>query len=66
MSNTPEVRRFSHTGLNMYQIVFYKSGVIDLKDGFSVASENPGIVMLKTDGAKLISISASDPNRGTG
>jgi len=63
LSNTPEIQAVRHTGLNMYQIVFYKSGVVDLKDGLRVACESPGILMLKTDGSKIISISASDPNR---
>jgi chondroitin AC lyase len=52
-----------HSGLNLYQIVFYKSGTVQLGDNLKIACESPGIVMVKTDGSKFISISASDPNR---
>jgi chondroitin AC lyase len=63
LSNTPEIQAVRHSGLNLYQIVFYKSGTVQLGDNLKIACESPGIVMVKTDGSKFISISASDPNR---
>lgn len=47
----------------MYQLVFYKSGEIQLTSDVKLISDSPGIVLLKMDGLAISEISVSDPNR---
>jgi chondroitin AC lyase len=63
LSNTPEVQAVKNLGLNICQVVFYKTGDIQVSGKFKLISDNPGIVMLKMEGEKLSEISVSDPNR---
>ena len=63
ISNTPELQAVKHEGLDMYQLVFYKSGEIQLSSGVKLVSDSPGIVLLKMDGLTISEISVSDPNR---
>jgi len=59
--NTPEMQAVSHNGLNLTQIVFYQAGEIELPGGLKVGTDDPGIVMLKTDGKVIRKISVADP-----
>jgi chondroitin AC lyase len=63
LSNTPEIQAVQHNGLNIGQIVFYKSGGVKLKDGLVIHSDSPGILMLKMEDGKIAEISVSDPGR---
>lgn len=63
LSNTPEIQAVGNKQLNIFQIVFYKAGEIALSENLNLISDSPGIVMLKTDGEKVKTISLSDPNR---
>ncbi len=63
LSNTPEIQAVGNKQLNIFQIVFYKAGEIALSDNLTLVSDSPGIMMLKTDGENITSISVSDPNR---
>lgn len=63
LSNTPEVQAVKNLGLNICQVVFYKSGDIQISEKSKIISYNPGIVMLKVEDEKLVEISVSDPNR---
>ncbi|HET8736491.1 MAG TPA: polysaccharide lyase family 8 super-sandwich domain-containing protein [Pricia sp.] len=63
LSNTPDIQAVVHKKLNIYQIIFYKAGAISLSKNLNLVSDSPGIVMLKTDGENIQSISVSDPNR---
>jgi chondroitin AC lyase len=63
LSNTPEVQAVKNLGLNICQVVFYKTGDIQVSGKFKLISDNPGIVRLKMEGEKLSEISVSDPNR---
>ncbi|MEQ6118342.1 polysaccharide lyase family 8 super-sandwich domain-containing protein [Reichenbachiella sp. MALMAid0571] len=63
LSNTPELQAVKHIRLNMYQVVFYKAGEIQLNSNAKLTSDSPGIVLLKTDGQNIKEISVSDPNR---
>ena len=63
LSNTPEIQAVKHNELNISQIVFYKSGEIEISDGLVIKSDSPGLFMMKMDNGKLAEISVSDPNR---
>jgi chondroitin AC lyase len=63
LSNTSEIQAVKNTALNICQVVFYKSGHIQISDDLLLISDNPGIIMLKMDGEKISEISVSDPNR---
>ena len=63
LSNTPEIQAVENSELNIFQIVFYKAGKIALSKNRDLVSDSPGMVMLKTDGEKVKTISVSDPNR---
>lgn len=63
ISNTPEVQAVSHRGLQLHQVVFYKSGIVKLPGSVDLACSSPGIVMLKMEGSRVIEICVSDPSR---
>ncbi len=61
LANTPEIQAVKHSGLNISQVVFYQSGEIQVSPEIKVGCESPGIVMIKTDGKAVESISVADP-----
>jgi len=63
ISNTPEIQAVKHAGLEICQVVFYKSGEVQITEKLELACDNPGIVMIKTNGNKVTEISVADPNR---
>ena len=63
LSNTPDIQAVKNTDSQICQVVFYKAGEIEVAENFKLASDHPGIVMLKMDGNKVIKISVQDPNR---
>jgi len=66
LSNTTEIQAVKNTALNICQVVFYKSGHIQISENLTLVSDNPGIIMLKMEGEKITEISVSDPNRELG
>lgn len=66
ISNSPELQAVHHKGLDMYQVVFYKNGTIQLTDEITLTSDSPGIVLLKMKDERAKQISVSDPNRELG
>jgi chondroitin AC lyase len=63
ISNTPDIQAVRHSGSGIGYVVFYKTGKIELFNGITVGSEGPAIIMLRTEGGKITSVSASDPSR---
>lgn len=63
LSNTPELQAVSHSGLNICEAVFYKTGEVQVTDNIKMSCDSPGIVIIKTEGQNILEISASDPNR---
>ncbi len=63
LSNTPQVQAVAHTGLNMYQSVFYQAGEITIGNGISLTAHTPGIAMLQSTPRGDYQITVSDPNR---
>ncbi|SDL83186.1 polysaccharide lyase family 8 super-sandwich domain-containing protein [Kriegella aquimaris] len=66
VSNTPEVQAVRNSELNIFQAVFYKANTIDISENLQLCADSPGIVMIKTKGDLVKSISVSDPNRELG
>lgn len=63
LSNTAEIQAVKNTELNIYQAVFYQAGEIQLAENLRLISDQPGIVMVKTEGEQLKELSVADPNR---
>jgi chondroitin AC lyase len=66
IKNTTDIQAVAHTELNISQIVFYKAGEIGIFDGLMLGIDSPGIVMIKSDGKNIKTISVSDPTRKLG
>jgi len=63
LSNTTEIQAVKHSRLNIYQVVFYKAGKIQITPDIQIGMDSPGLLMVKTDGGKITSLSVSDPSR---
>lgn len=61
--NTPDVQAVMNNDLDICQAVFYKGEEVDITDEITLASDNPGIVMLKLRNGQVSEVSVSDPNR---
>jgi len=66
LANTDEMQAVKHNGLQICQVVFYKSGEIQVTEKLKLVCDHPGIVMLKMAGDHVTEISVSDPNRELG
>jgi chondroitin AC lyase len=66
LSNTPEIQAVKHNALNISEIVFYQSGQVQISEKLKISSDSPGLVMAKTDGSDLISLTVEDPSRRLG
>ncbi|MFH0759196.1 MAG: polysaccharide lyase family 8 super-sandwich domain-containing protein [Bacteroidota bacterium] len=66
ISNTPEIQAVRHKGLGIYQLVFYKTGELQLSENLTLGSDSQGAIMLKTKGKTIRGISVSDPSRKLG
>lgn len=63
LSNTAEIQAVKHLDLSLCQIVFYKSGGIQITPSLRIGSESSGIVMIRTEGDTVKKITVSDPTR---
>ncbi len=63
LANTAEMQAVKNTTLNISEIVFYKSGEIQITPGLKISADSPGVVMIKTEGNTVKSISVADPSR---
>jgi chondroitin AC lyase len=66
LSNTTLIQAVRHSRLQICQAVFYKAGELKISDKLKITCDHPGIVMIKTDGEKIMQISLADPNRELG
>jgi chondroitin AC lyase len=64
--NTPELQVVKNKTLQICQAVFYKAGEIQVSEKLKLICDNPGIVMIKMNGERVIEISVTDPNRELG
>jgi chondroitin AC lyase len=63
LSNTPEIQAVEHKPLGLSQMVFYTPGQIDTSGGMKIQAHSPGVIMLKTQGNRIQSLTVSDPSR---
>jgi chondroitin AC lyase len=66
ISNTPEIQAVKHKGLGISQVMFYKTGEVQISENMTLGSDSQGAFMLKTDGKSIREISVSDPSRKLG
>ena len=63
ISNTPVVQAVKNKQLGIVQAVFYEAGELQISDDLMLKSDNPGIIMLKTEGETIQEITVADPAR---
>jgi chondroitin AC lyase len=63
LANTTDIQAVNNRNLNISQIVFYTSGEIKISPELTVGIDSPGLVMVKTEGSKLKSVTVADPSR---
>jgi len=61
LANTPNLQAVKNTKLNISEAVFYTEGTIAISNKLKLTMNNPGIVMVKTNGNSIKSISVEDP-----
>lgn len=63
VSNDEKIQAVSHSGLNIWQMVFYAPGKLSMNSDLTLECNNPALVMLKRTDGKISQISVSDPSR---
>lgn len=63
LSNDQRLQAVYHPGLEQTQAVFYEAGSLSLPDDSSVDVAQPGIVLIKSDGGAIRSLTVADPLR---
>jgi chondroitin AC lyase len=63
LENSPQIQAVMHSGLNIGQLIFHTSGEMELGTNLKIASDSPGIVMVKMVGGAVKQISVADPSR---
>jgi chondroitin AC lyase len=61
ISNTSALQALTNKKLGITQAVFYSAGKLALQEGITVTVDSPCIVMIKTTGKKVNTISVADP-----
>lgn len=63
LSNTPEIQAVKNTRLNICEAVFYEPASILISNDLRLIMNDPGIVMIKSNGRSVTSVSVEDPTR---
>ena len=63
LSNTGQIQAVWHGRQHMLQSAFYKAGSLQVKPGLQVKLDSQGMVMFKTAGNQISSITVADPSR---
>lgn len=63
LENRPDLQAVRHTGLGVFQFVFYKPGAVQLTKEMKLSSSSPALVMLKADSGKVREITVADPTQ---
>lgn len=61
--NNSDIQAVRHKELNISQVIFYKSGEVQLPGNLRVKMDSPGILMIKSKENDIEEISVSDPSR---
>jgi len=63
LSNTGQIQSVWHAKLGMLQAAFYRAGTLQVTTGLQVKLDSQGMVMLKTAGNWISSVTVADPSR---
>jgi len=63
LANTTDIQAVTNHNLGISQIVFYTSGEVKVSPELTIAIDSPCLVMVKTEGSKLKSVTVADPSR---
>ena len=63
LANTTDIQAVTNRNLGITQIVFYTSGEVKVFPELTIGIDSPGLVMVKTEGSKLKSVTVADPSR---
>lgn len=63
LSNTGQIQAVWHGRQHMLQAAFYKAGSLQVKPGLQVKLDSQGMVMFKTAGNQISSVTVADPSR---
>jgi chondroitin AC lyase len=63
LANTTDIQAVTNRNLGISQIIFYTSGEIKISPELTIGIDSPGLVMVKTEGSKLKSVTVADPSR---
>lgn len=63
LSNTSEIQAVKHNQLGICQVVFYKSGEVEISKDLKIRMDSQGMAMIKMDGNRLKELTVSDPSR---
>jgi chondroitin AC lyase len=63
LSNTGQIQSVWHAKLGMLQAAFYRAGMLQVTTGLQVKLDSQGMVMLKTAGNRISSVTVADPSR---
>ena len=63
LANTPRIQAVLHTGLNIFQAVFYSAGEIQVTGYLRIGLCSPGMVQIKYNKEEINEISLADPSR---
>ncbi len=66
LSNTSALQAVYNKELEIYQLIFYKAGQIELGNEMMITCDSPGMIMLQMKNNKINKVSVSDPNRELG
>lgn len=63
LSNTDAIQGVFHQKSGISQWVFYQAGEAEVIDGMKVQLDRPGMIMLQTQGDRILKLTVSDPSR---
>jgi chondroitin AC lyase len=63
LSNSTEIQAVKHTDLNISELIFYQSGQVEISKDVKIGIESPGLVIVKTEGSQIKTITVADPSR---
>ena len=63
LANSSEMQAVQDNELNISELVFYQTGLVQISNDFKIGIDSPGLVMVKTEGTRLKTITVADPSR---
>lgn len=63
IANRSNLQAVWHKEVQMYQVVFYQPGSVQLAEGLRLSMENAGLVMIQLSGKSIKKITVADPSQ---